>query len=83
MEISVEISYYPLREDYDTPVLEFIRELEKYPNLKITPGMMSSIITGEYANVMDALSLYMQPFLEKYPSVFKLTVASACKSCEV
>ena len=30
MEISVDISMYPLQEDYEKPILAFIKGLEKY-----------------------------------------------------
>ncbi len=82
MEITLEISYYPLQNEYDKPVSEFIEQLSKFPNIQINTGIMSSLITGEYSAVMDALKEAMLPFLEKYPSVFRMSVASACKKCE-
>ena len=81
MEITLEISYYPLQNEYDKLVSEFIEDLLKYRNIQINTGIMSSLVTGEYNDVMDALRDSMLPFLEKYPSVFRLSVASACKTC--
>jgi uncharacterized protein YqgV (UPF0045/DUF77 family) len=81
MEITVEISYYPLDNNYEIQVSEFIQQLSEYPSIQINIGVMSSLIIGEYNDVMVALKETMQPFLEKYPSVFRISLASACKVC--
>jgi uncharacterized protein YqgV (UPF0045/DUF77 family) len=82
MDITLEISYYPLHEQYDKLVSEFIQQLSNYHKIQITAGVMSSLVFGEYCDIMDTLKETMHPFLEKYPSVFKLSLASACKKCE-
>lgn len=82
MEISVQISYYPLNEEFNSIVGEFIRQLSQVSGLQIETGMMSSLITGDYDLVMHALKETMYPYLDKYQSVFTITVASACKRCE-
>ncbi len=83
MEITMEISYYPLDNNYDLQVSEFIEQLSECRNIQITTGMMSTLIIGEYDNVMAAVKETMRPFLEKYPSVFRISLASACKKCEI
>ena len=35
MEITVEISYYPLQEDYNSPVLEFLNKISKTRKLQL------------------------------------------------
>jgi uncharacterized protein YqgV (UPF0045/DUF77 family) len=82
MEITLEISYYPLDDNYNRIVSEFIQQLSEYQNIQINTGVMSSLIIGEYNVVMAALKEAMQPFLEKYPSVFRISIASACKDCK-
>ena len=82
MEISVEISYYALQNDYNTPVLEFLGKIDRQPGISIEPGMMSTLITGEYNTVMTLLVQTLEPLMEKYPSVFTLKIANACKSCQ-
>jgi uncharacterized protein YqgV (UPF0045/DUF77 family) len=82
MEITMEISYYPLDNNYEIQVSEFIQQLSEYNNIQINIGVMSSLVIGEYNDVMSALKETMQPFLEKYPSVFRISLASACKKCE-
>ncbi|MFK7982589.1 MAG: hypothetical protein AB8G86_21590 [Saprospiraceae bacterium] len=56
MNISVEISMYPLTKEYETPILTFIEQLQQHPNLKIITNTMSTQIFGEYEAVMDALT---------------------------
>jgi len=82
MEITVEISYYPLMEHYQTPVDNFIHELAENRNIKVESGIMSSLVTGLYEEVMSLLKQKLKPFMEKYPSVFTLKISNACKVCE-
>ena len=56
MNISVEISMYPLTKDYESPILKFIEQLHQHPNLKISTNTMSTQIFGKYEEVMGALT---------------------------
>jgi uncharacterized protein YqgV (UPF0045/DUF77 family) len=82
MEITVEISYYGLTNDYNTPVKEFLDAITGNKSVTIEPGMMSTMITGEYDLVMRLLTKTISPLMEKYPSVFVLKIANACHSCK-
>lgn len=55
MKISVDISLYPLNADYLTPIDAFIKSLYKYPGLTVKTHHLSTMIVGEYAEVMNAL----------------------------
>jgi len=78
MGITVEISYYSLAEDYGNPVKEFLHALNGNENITVIPGVMSTVIAGEYDQVMRLLTETVRPFMEKYPSVFILKIANAC-----
>ena len=82
MEITVEISYYVLQEDYNSPVLEFLDEIVENRKVVVETGVMSTVISGEYDEVMLLLVHTIKPFMQKYPSVFSLKVANACKACK-
>jgi uncharacterized protein YqgV (UPF0045/DUF77 family) len=82
MEITVEIGYYPLMDDYEKPVESFLEKLAENKNITIESGSMSSLLTGNYEDVMELLNRQLKPFLEKYPSVFTLKISSACKTCK-
>ena len=82
MEITVEISYYPLDEKFEQPVLDFIELLQQESNVKVEPGHMSTIIAGEYSDVMMLLTESIRPFMEKMPSVFAMRITNACRTCK-
>lgn len=82
MEITVEIGYYPLMNDYEKPVKEFIKKLNENKKITLECGTMSSLLTGRYEDVMELLNQLLKPYLEKYPSLFTLKISSACKTCK-
>lgn len=65
MKTSVEISMYPLSPEYETPILDFIKRLNTYPNLKIETNTMSTQIFGDYDDIMTALNKEMKVSLEQ------------------
>jgi uncharacterized protein YqgV (UPF0045/DUF77 family) len=82
LEITVEIGYYPLMDDYEKAVECFIEKLAENKKISFESGTMSSLLTGNYEDVMELLNQQLKPFLEKYPSVFTLKISSACKTCK-
>ncbi len=60
MKVSVEISMYPLLEEFGTPILEFIENLKGHESLEIKSNSMSTQIFGEYGTVMDVLQAEME-----------------------
>lgn len=70
MFLSVQLSCYPLKEDYKQPIRDLIARLEK-TNLEVVAGRMSTEIFGEYDEVMNVLSDTMKWSFETYgKSVF-------------
>ena len=55
MKISVDISLYPLAENYLQPIDAFIKGLYKYEGLVVKTNHLSTMIIGEYEVVMKAL----------------------------
>ncbi|MBN2646234.1 MAG: hypothetical protein JXR44_00435 [Thiotrichales bacterium] len=73
MKVSVDISMYPLHEDYCQPIIEFIAALEKEPSVQIERNSMSTHIYGNYAPVMALLNREMLKALQTLPqTVFVL-----------
>ena len=56
MVISVEISMYPLVEDYKTPIYSFIDTLKKTQGVKIISNQMSTQIFGEHSIILPMLT---------------------------
>ena len=55
MKASIEISMYPLDEDYGNQILGFIKSLNKHPELEVRTNSMSTQIFGEYDILMDLM----------------------------
>ncbi|MGJ8663625.1 MAG: hypothetical protein ACSHWU_08240 [Marinicella sp.] len=60
MNISVEISLYPLDQNYIPPIQDFIDRLNTYAELKVIENTMSTQVYGEYAKVLEILNTEMQ-----------------------
>lgn len=73
MRISVDISLYPLTEDYAAPILAFIARLENNPAIEVERNNLSTQVFGEYRDVFDAMDSEIEALFEKLPhSVFVL-----------
>ncbi|MEO3678333.1 YkoF family thiamine/hydroxymethylpyrimidine-binding protein [Rheinheimera fenheensis] len=69
MQLSVEISKYPLADDYITPIKGFIEQLNQYPDIKVLTNTMSTQLFGEYDTVMQALQACIKWSFEHYGKV--------------
>ncbi|WP_372773695.1 hypothetical protein [Mangrovibacterium sp.] len=79
MHITVEISYYPLLERYEVPVKELLALLENHPEVEAEVGGMSTLLGGEYNDVMNLLTTSMRQLMQSYPSVFNLKISNSCE----
>ena len=77
MIVSLEISYYPLLNEFTNPVNEFIEKISN-DALEIETGKMSTIITGEYTILMKILTETIGKLMEKHPSVFTIKLSNTC-----
>ena len=66
MKLSVEISKYPLANDYIPPIQGFIDELNCKPGLTVITNTMSTQVFGDYDEVMAALQSAMRWSFETY-----------------
>jgi uncharacterized protein YqgV (UPF0045/DUF77 family) len=60
MQLLVDISLYPLAEQYKAPIQDFIHRLNTYPNLSIRTYATNTLVKGEYREVMQTLSKEME-----------------------
>jgi len=77
MRISVEISYYPLHEEYINPILAFIDRLKTYEDLEIVTNGMSTQVFGDYSSVMSALNTEIEKAFTLPRSVFILKIINS------
>ena len=69
MQLSIEISKYPLTSDYIEPIKGFIEELNKEAGLHVITNTMSTQVFGEYDTVMAALQRCIKWSFEHYGKV--------------
>lgn len=73
MEISVDISMYPLQKEFEEPILAFIAMLEKEKHVEVVRNELSTQIHGEYKTIMSLLEKEMFSVFQDIPdSVFVL-----------
>jgi len=63
MIVSAELSLYALTDQYEQPVIDFIHLLRAQPGIEVVTNGLSTQAVGEYAAVMEALKLAMEPTL--------------------
>ncbi|HUQ11206.1 MAG TPA: YkoF family thiamine/hydroxymethylpyrimidine-binding protein [Steroidobacteraceae bacterium] len=65
MNIGVEISLYPLRNEFIPPIRDFIDRLNADGRFKVITNDMSTQIFGQYEDVMGALTREIRPTFER------------------
>ena len=77
MKISIEISYYPLNNDYLAPIKGFIERINQNENLVIQTNGMSTQVFGEYDEVFATITKEMKASFELPHSVFVMKVINS------
>ena len=55
MQVTIDISMYPKKEDFIPPIKGFIKTINTYSNLKITTFPTSTVVQGEYHHAMNSV----------------------------
>ncbi len=55
MEVTIDISMYPNREDFIPPIQGFMEKINRFDNLKVTTFPTSTVVQGEYEHAMKAV----------------------------
>jgi len=77
MFVTIEISYYPLADSYNEAVKRFLQQMKAHQT-DMQVGSMSTLIKGEYSEIMPILSAVMDDLMQNYPSVFNLKISNSC-----
>lgn len=67
MHITIEISLYPLIEDYTGIIIGFINNLKQIPDISVHSTAMSTYVSGEYDKVMLALTMELKEIYKIIP----------------
>ncbi len=60
MKVSVDVSLYPLYEDYKKEIIAFIESIKENENIHVVVNGMSTQLFGEYDEVMGTLQKQMK-----------------------
>lgn len=75
MHVAVELSLYPLADEFIPPILAFIERLRARPGLAIVTNSMSTQVCGEFDTVFEALRAEMgRSFEDNRRAVFVMKV---------
>ncbi len=75
MRVAVDISLYPLAEEFLAPIRDVIERLNAYDALDVTTNPMSTQIRGDYDEVMAALTAEIRETFETVPkAVFAIRI---------
>ncbi len=66
MKASVDISLYPLADEYIPAIKEFIERVQQYPEIVIVRNDLSTQLYGDFDQIMDLLKTEVKLSWEKY-----------------
>lgn len=75
MIATIEISMYPLTEQYKQKIIDFILRIKKNKNIRVEVTGLSTSLVGEYGLLMDVLKNEMHSVFEDGKAVFILKIA--------
>ena len=75
MNIAVDISLYPLDNNFIPPIKDFIKRLQENESIEVVTNPMSTQVIGEYEIVMRIIQKEIkETFLESPKAVFAIKV---------
>ncbi len=77
MQVSIDVSLYPLSEKFIPTIDEFISELKKYDNIEVRTNSMSTQLFGEFDDLMIILKTEIAiNFKKEINSVLNLKIVN-------
>lgn len=75
MRIAVDISLYPLSENFLPPIKDVIARLNAHPDIEVETNAMSTQLRGDFEPVMLALQREIRTSFEQLPkAVFTVKI---------
>jgi|TARA_B110000977_G_scaffold150083_1_gene190260 uncharacterized protein YqgV (UPF0045/DUF77 family) len=66
MKASVDISLYPLADEYIPAIKEFIERVQEYPEIAVLRNDLSTQLYGDFNQIMELLTVEVKLSWEKY-----------------
>ncbi len=75
MKVAVDISLYPLANDFIPPIQDVIERLNQHNGVTVVTNAMSTQLRGEFDDVMAALNQEVKTTFERTPkAVFAIKI---------
>ncbi|MCI4666954.1 MAG: hypothetical protein MRZ79_02255 [Bacteroidia bacterium] len=74
MQATIEISMYPLSEQYRERVLAFLEKIKTYPNTTIETNGISTQVFGDFDVLMQMLQKEIKEVFEEQTAMFVLKI---------
>ncbi len=75
MRVAVDISLYPIADDFIPPIRDVIERLNTHATIDVATNPMSTQIRGEYDDVMTVLNQEIKTTFEQCPkAVFAIKI---------
>ncbi len=75
MRVAVDISLYPLADDFLPPIKDVVERLNSISSVEVSTNAMSTQIRGDYDEVMAVLNQEIKTTFEQYPkAVFAIKI---------
>ena len=75
MRVAVDISLYPLDQDFIPPIKDVIERLNSHNGIEVVTNPMATQLRGEYDVVMDALKAEIGRTFDELPkAVFAIKI---------
>ncbi len=75
MKVSLDVSLYPLHEDYKKDIKKFIKKISKNETLDVVTNGLSTQVFGEYDQVMGTIQKELKKTFdseEKFSVIMKM-----------
>ena len=66
MKTTIEISKYPLNENYEPPILNFIERLNTHGGIEVKTNATATHLVGDYDEIMGLLQKEIKHSFEAY-----------------
>lgn len=73
MKLTVEISMYPLKDNYIPPIDGIIARFNSYPEIKVKTVPTCTLLTGDYDRLMEILAVEVKHCFETYGKAVYVT----------
>jgi len=77
MQVSIEISLYPLNKEFIPLIDDFINRLKSYTNIEVRTNAMSTQLYGDFEDLIQILKNEVEKtFRKEINSVFNLKIVN-------